>query len=60
MGTPAVMGVVDLPYHQLEARGLIVDGYKGEVITNPSEHLLEQFRATIREQEELSRDLGRA
>ncbi len=57
MGTPAVMGVVDLPYHQLEARGLIVDGYKGEVITNPSEHLLEQFRATIREQEELSRDL---
>ncbi len=57
MGTPTVMGVVDLPFHQLEGRPLIVDGYKGEVITNPSEHLLGQFRETIREQEQLTRGL---
>ncbi|MCY3566955.1 MAG: phosphoenolpyruvate--protein phosphotransferase, partial [Gammaproteobacteria bacterium] len=57
MGTPTVMGAVDLPFHQLDGKQLIVDGYKGEVITNPSEHLLEQFRATIREQEELTRGL---
>ncbi len=57
MGAPAVMGVVDLPSHQLEGKQLIVDGYKGEVITNPSDHLLQQFRATIREREELDRDL---
>ena len=58
MGTPTVMGAVDLPFHQLDGKQLIVDGYKGEVITNPSEHLLEQFRATIREEEELNRDLA--
>ncbi len=58
MGTPTVMGAVDLPFHQLDGKPLIVDGYKGEVVTNPSEHLLEQFRATIREQEELNRDLA--
>lgn len=57
MGTPTVMGAVDLPFHQLDGKQLIVDGYKGEVITNPSEHLLEQFRTTIREQEELTRGL---
>ena len=58
MGTPTVMGAVDLPFHQLDGKPLIVDGYKGEVVTNPSEHLLEQFRATIREEEELNRDLA--
>ena len=57
MGTPTVMGAVDLPFHQLDGKQLIVDGYKGEVITNPSDHLLEQFRSTIREQEELTRGL---
>ncbi|MCY4269643.1 MAG: phosphoenolpyruvate--protein phosphotransferase, partial [Gammaproteobacteria bacterium] len=58
MGTPTVMGAVDLPFHQLDGKQLIVDGYKGEVVTNPSGHLLEQFRATIREEEELNRDLA--
>ena len=58
MGTPTVMGAVDLPFHQLDGKPLIVDGYKGDVITNPSEHLLEQFRATMREQDELNRDLA--
>lgn len=58
MGTPTVMGAVDLPFHQLDGKQLIVDGYKGEVVTNPSAHLLEQFRATIREEEELNRDLA--
>ncbi|MED5411809.1 MAG: phosphoenolpyruvate--protein phosphotransferase [Pseudomonadota bacterium] len=53
MGVPTVMGVVDLPLNQLDGKQVIVDGYKGEVIGNPSDIVLTRYRNTIKEQEEL-------
>ena len=57
MGIPAVMGAVDLPFNQLDGKQVIVDGYKGEIISNPSDGLLQRFQATIAEQDQLSRGL---
>ena len=53
MGVPAVMGAVDLPLNQLDGKQVIVDGYKGEVIGNPSDIVLTRYRNTIKEQDEL-------
>lgn len=57
MGIPTVMGTVDLPYTQLHGREVILDGYKGEVITNPSEQMRSRFFETIREQDQLTKGL---
>lgn len=57
MGIPTVMGVVDLPYNQLEGKELIVEGYVGEVITNPSNQLRDRYLEIIKEQDLLTKDL---
>lgn len=57
MGIPTVMGVVDLPYNQLEGKELIVEGYVGEVITNPSDQLRDRYLEIIKEQDLLTKDL---
>ena len=57
MGIPTVMGVVDLPYNQLDGREVIVDGYKGEVISNPSDQLRNRYFETIKEQDQLIQGL---
>ena len=57
MGIPTVMGVVDLPYNQLDGREVIVDGYKGEVISNPSDQLRNRYLETIKEQDQLIQGL---
>mgnify|MGYP001221793064 FL=1 len=53
MGVPTVMGVVDLPLNQLDGKQVIIDGYKGEVIGNPSDIVLTRYRNTIKEQDQL-------
>ncbi len=57
MGIPTVMGTVDLPYTQLHGKKVILDGYKGEVITNPSEQMLARYFETITEQDQLTKGL---
>jgi phosphotransferase system enzyme I (PtsP) len=57
MGIPTVMGAVDLPYNNLEGKEVIVDGYKGEVVTNPSDELRTRFLETIKEQDQLTEGL---
>jgi len=51
------MGAVDLPYNNLEGKEVIVDGYKGEVVTNPSDELRTRFLETIKEQDQLTEGL---
>jgi len=58
MGIPTVMGVVDLPYSKVDGIEMIVDGYHGEVFTNPSADLCDQYRAVIEEERELSSGLN--
>jgi len=57
MGIPTIMGAVDLPYNQLDGKEIILDGYKGEVISNPSEQLRNRYLETIEEQNQLNQGL---
>ncbi|GJM14546.1 MAG: phosphoenolpyruvate-protein phosphotransferase PtsP [Pseudohongiella sp.] len=57
MGIPTIMGVVDLPLDQLDGKELIVDGYLGQVITNPSDQLRTHYLDTIAEQDVLFKGL---
>lgn len=57
MGIPTVMGVVDLPYSKVDGIQLIVDGYHGEVFTNPSEILRKQYAEVVEEERQLSQGL---
>lgn len=53
MGIPTVMGAVDLPYSQLDGKEVVIDGYKGEVISNPSESVKKRILNTLKEQDQL-------
>ena len=55
---PAVMGVVDLPIHQLDGQQLIVDGHYGEVYANPSAKLTTEYQAVLAEELEFAEELG--
>lgn len=57
MGIPTVMGVVDLPYSKVDGIQLIVDGYHGEVFTNPSKILIKQYSVVVEEERQLSQGL---
>ena len=57
MGLPTVMGVVDLPINQLDGKEVIVDGYTGQVISNPTDQLRQRFQDTIREEDVLTQVL---
>ncbi|HWR81283.1 MAG TPA: phosphoenolpyruvate--protein phosphotransferase [Pseudomonas sp.] len=57
MGIPTVMGAVDLPYSKVDGIAMIVDGYHGEVFTNPSAELCKQYRAVVEEERQLVKGL---
>ncbi|MDH1682452.1 phosphoenolpyruvate--protein phosphotransferase [Pseudomonas chengduensis] len=57
MGIPTVMGVLDLPYSKIDGIKLIVDGYHGEVFTNPSELLSKQYAEVLEEERQLTEGL---
>jgi len=57
MGVPAVMCVADLPYNNLDQTELIIDGYRGDVIINPSSNLRGQYQAVIADDIKLKQNL---
>lgn len=57
MGIPTVMGLVDLPYSKVDGIEMIVDGYHGEVFTNPSDILRKQYSAVVADERELAKGL---
>ena len=57
MGIPTVMGVVDLPYIQIEDSELILDGYNGNVFINPADELRSRFQTAYEEELELNKGL---
>ncbi len=58
MGIPTVMGAVDLPYSKIDGIQLIVDGYHGEVFTNPSDVLRKQYVEVVEEERQLTQGLS--
>jgi len=59
LGIPAVMGAMDLPLSDLAGVQLVVDGWRGEVVVEPSELVLDEYRMAIRDAEALATDLER-
>ncbi|SFC39617.1 phosphotransferase system, enzyme I, PtsP [Marinospirillum celere] len=57
MGIPTVMGLTDLPFAQLDGQQLILDGYRGQVITNADDKLLRQYELFIEEEKALTEAL---
>ena len=57
LGIPAVMGAVDLPLGDISGAHLIVDGWRGEVIVDPSEHVLSEYQRAIQDAAILELDL---
>ncbi len=57
MGIPTVMGLVDLPYRQIEGQQLVVDGYRGHVYVNLSDDLLAHFREIEEEERAFAAEL---
>jgi len=57
LDVPAVMGAVDLPLSNIDNQPLIVDGYYGEVISNPSSELVEHYQSLMEEEREFSAEL---
>ncbi|HCV79352.1 phosphoenolpyruvate--protein phosphotransferase [Pseudomonas oryzihabitans] len=57
MGVPTVMGAVDLPYSKVDGIDLIVDGYHGEIFTNPSATLIKQYGDVVEEERQLTQGL---
>ncbi|GLS25327.1 phosphoenolpyruvate--protein phosphotransferase [Marinibactrum halimedae] len=57
MDIPTVMGAVDLPYTRLGQRNIVVDGYRGVVVTDPSEELSRQYQSIVAEEQALVRGL---
>ncbi|ADZ89992.1 phosphoenolpyruvate--protein phosphotransferase [Marinomonas mediterranea] len=53
MGIPTVMGALDVPYTQLDKVDMIVDGYSGQIFTNPSDHLTENYQQIVDEERQL-------
>ena len=51
MGTPTIMGAVDLPWERMGNRELIVDGNLGRVYASPSHELLHQYRLLVDEEQ---------
>ena len=58
MGIPTLMGTVDLPYARVDGLDVIVDGYRGELITRPSERLREYYQALAEQERQLSEELS--
>ncbi len=57
MNVPTVMGVSDIPVHELQDKEIIVDGYYGQVYITPSQALREEFQNLAAEERELDDSL---
>jgi phosphotransferase system enzyme I (PtsP) len=57
LGIPAVMGAMDLPIFSMENISVVVDGFYGEVFTNPSLALAGQYLQLIAEEREFAEEL---
>ena len=57
LGIPTIMGATNLPLAELEGQELIVDGFKGTVISRPSRTCRRAYLQRQREEKLLNKDL---
>jgi phosphotransferase system enzyme I (PtsP) len=58
LGIPAVTGVTNLPYAQLDDKELIIDGYYGHVYISPTLALRQEFLLLAEEEKQLDESLN--
>ncbi len=54
---PAIMGAIDFPVANIDNQPLIVDGFYGEVICNPSEATVAHYETLIADEQKLAIEL---
>jgi len=59
LGIPAVMGVQNLPFKQMDGLKVVVDGYVGTAYVDPDQAVLDEYGGYLREEEAIERDLLR-
>lgn len=57
MGIPAITGVADLPYHKMDGLSIIVNGFLGEIVTNPTNMLYQRYYQMAEEERQLQASL---
>ena len=57
LDVPTIMGATDLPLFNIDNQSIIVDGFYGEVISNPSVTLLDHYQELIDEERDFSEEL---
>jgi len=58
LGIPAVMGVTNLPYTQVEGMVVVADGYSGKAYIDPKQQLLDELKLHISEEEQITDSLN--
>lgn len=58
LGIPAVMGAENLPVARLEGQELVVDGYQGQLIVQPSRQVRREYARLVGEERELAKNLS--
>lgn len=56
LGIPAVMGVQDVPLKNLSGKKVIVDGYRGQIIVNPTDKTIRCFRKKLKKFDALQKE----
>ena len=54
---PAVMGATELPLYEFENQTVVVDGFYGELVGNPTAQVINHYRELIAEEVEFVREL---
>ena len=52
-----MMGAIDLPYKKLNGRMVVLDGHSGRLYLNPSQELLDIYRAQLKAELEQEAEL---
>lgn len=52
LGIPTVVGIHNLPLSRIHRREVVVDGYRGEVISNLTGELKKQYKRAIKEEQQ--------
>lgn len=58
LGIPAVMGIANLPYTQMEGLVVVVDGYSGKAYIDPKQNLLNDLKVYIAEEAQITVSLN--
>ncbi len=58
LGIPAIMGLEACPITRMDNKMLVVDGYNGQLYISPSQALVEQYTALVREERQLAKELS--